>query len=229
MYLYSRKMMVFGAFVVLLSLTGSPAFGGLVTNVPPQHLDMLLNTKQYEEFARLMGIENVNLVIPKEGERTENPMFNKALEFGDIMMGKEKKELARQGLRFDRYPDSKWPNQRVPYYVKPDDYNDDQKRTINNAINRWNQRISCIKLSPWRNGDRDYVYVYSGDGCWSYLGKQDNGQYLSLQANGCVWQGTVIHEFMHAIGFAHEHNRNDRDNSVDILWNNIPKKLAISV
>jgi len=216
-------MLAFGAFLVFLSLAASPAIGGVVTNVRPEVLDMLLQTKQYEAFAKLLNIEDVNLVIPKEEAKSENPMFHKELRFGDIMFPKANEETARQGIRFDKYPGSKWPNQRVPYYVA-NDYTQNQRDTINEAINNWNYWVKCVKLSPWRNGDDDYVYVFSGNGCYSYLGRIGGGQALSLQSNGCVWRGTVLHEFMHAVGFAHEHNRHDRDGSVDILWDNIPSE-----
>ena len=51
----------------------------------------------------------------------------------------------------------------------------------------------------------------------STTGKQD----VSLQSNGCVYQNIVIHELLHAVGFAHEQTRPDRDQYVTINYNNI--------
>lgn len=33
--------------------------------------------------------------------------------------------------------------------------------------------------------------------------------------------GTVLHELMHVLGFMHEHTREDRDEFVEIHWDNI--------
>lgn len=57
--------------------------------------------------------------------------------------------------------------------------------------------------------------------CYSYVGRQQNGQVVSLNRNGCVHLSVVQHELLHALGFRHEHSRSDRDSHVQILTQNI--------
>ena len=52
------------------------------------------------------------------------------------------------------------------------------------------------------------------------VGRIRGKQRLSL-GNGCVYTGTIIHEFLHAIGFYHEQSRPDRDQYVRVIRQNI--------
>lgn len=84
------------------------------------------------------------------------------------------------------------------------------------------EKYTCIRLKP-RTNENDYVtFVSDNTGCWSNLGRIGGEQTINLQIPGCVTKkGTVMHEIMHAVGFWHEHTRVDRDDYVDIIWNNI--------
>ena len=71
---------------------------------------------------------------------------------------------------------------------------------------------------------KDGVKIIAG---WKYstsfLGRQGRIQTITL---GLTLEKSVIqHEFMHTLGFNHEFTRNDRDEYVDIHWENIPERM----
>ena len=80
---------------------------------------------------------------------------------------------------------------------------------------------SQISHRPKRSGERAYVQIINGGGCYSSVGRMGRKQDLSLASRGCTSEGTVAHEFIHAIGFHHEQNRPDRDKYVKINFQNI--------
>lgn len=65
----------------------------------------------------------------------------------------------------------------------------------------------------------------TSSGCYSMVGRQGGRQELNLQlynpGEGCFREGTIIHEFIHAIGFYHMQSAPDRDDYVQIVWENI--------
>lgn len=65
------------------------------------------------------------------------------------------------------------------------------------------------------------IFMVDFDSCSSLLGRRIPSQPLSL-ADGCVSRhGTIMHEFLHALGFYHEQSRGDRDEFVLVNFTNI--------
>jgi hypothetical protein len=82
------------------------------------------------------------------------------------------------------------------------------------------ERFTCVRFVP-RTSEVDFIEIINGGGCWSWLGRVGGRQELSMQSPGCFWEGTMIHEWYHALGYDHMHNHIDRDRYVNIHWENI--------
>lgn len=58
------------------------------------------------------------------------------------------------------------------------------------------------------------------DHCLSYVGMIGGEQELVL-GQSCFTFGVLVHELMHTLGFYHEHCRPDRDDYLDVFYENI--------
>lgn len=84
------------------------------------------------------------------------------------------------------------------------------------------EKKTCIRFIV-RVKHVNFIRIVNGKGCYSRLGKIGGMQDISLQNPGCVQKGTLIHEFIHALGYDHMHNHIDRDEFVTIHLENVPK------
>lgn len=119
---------------------------------------------------------------------------------------------------------TRWPNARVPY-IFSNQQDQAQKDYIVKALGVI-ESVTCIRFVP-RTDEADYVEITGNDsGCHSNVGYLARGrQSLNLQLfvpeMGCFRQRTIVHEFLHTLGFYHMQSNYDRDDYVKIVWENI--------
>ncbi|XP_072324576.1 meprin A subunit beta [Scyliorhinus torazame] len=130
---------------------------------------------------------------------------------GDMKMDKS---IDRSSLTDDKY---RWP-QTIPYYLE-ENLNINAKGMILKAFEQYRLK-SCIDFKPW-TGEANYISVFKGSGCWSFVGNQHEGRQDLSIGERCERMGTIEHEFLHALGFWHEQSRSDRDDYVTIVWDKI--------
>jgi hypothetical protein len=111
-----------------------------------------------------------------------------------------------------------WPNGVIPY-TWGSYFTRTEKNTIRAAMDMITAKTgNCITFrAADTSKDLEWLNIINDNGCWSYVGSAFWGaQDLSLSRTGCVYKGTAVHEFLHAIGMFHEHTRPDRDNYIRI-------------
>ncbi|TMW39165.1 hypothetical protein DOY81_015755, partial [Sarcophaga bullata] len=162
---------------------------------------------------RKLAAINIQKWKPTDGD---NIWERSGLKEGDIMVADDK--LRAKNVRNNT---KRWPGGVVPYYIDRKVFDAEKRKTIVNSLKAFHNH-TCVRFRPYRRNDTDYVYV-KGDkpGCWSYVGHQARGQVVNFNDSRCLRHGTIIHEFMHALGFHHQHAARDRDNWVTIMWENI--------
>ncbi|XP_062405963.1 high choriolytic enzyme 1-like [Sardina pilchardus] len=116
------------------------------------------------------------------------------------------------------WPKSKNGKVQVPYYIS-NDFSSREKSIIQRSLDSFTSS-TCIQFQP-RQSERDYIGIYSRNGCYSYVGRRGGQQVVSLSRRGCLHRGTIQHELLHALGFNHEQARSDRDKYIRVIWENI--------
>ncbi|MBN8554339.1 MAG: M12 family metallopeptidase [Deltaproteobacteria bacterium] len=111
-------------------------------------------------------------------------------------------------------------NLPIPYAISKDL---PSPQRVEEAIRYFNEKTP-VKFIPFKGETEALIFMPAEENCRSYLGKTGTVQPVFL-SKGCG-RNEVLHELMHALGFIHEQSRSDRDNFIEILWDNInPKQI----
>jgi len=178
-------------------------------------------------IAKNRRVENTpeNLALIKSGNYNENIEQLSGQYQGDMVLS-EKQERLVKGMERTGLIDvnMRWPNKVVPY-VLSDVFNEEQKNHIEAAL-RELERVSCLTFVP-QTDEVNYVRVNGQEGgCWSevgFLGDEEQEVNLALDRpeSGCFRIGTIIHEFLHTLGFFHMQSATERDDYVKIAYEHI--------
>lgn len=138
---------------------------------------------------------------------------------GDIIFrsSDENKILGSRNAIID--PHMKW-GKDIPYEIG-EEYEFENVDLIEDVIRELEVR-TCLNFHQRDpNGDEfTYIKFKRHNGCSSAVGRQGGSQIVSIDT-GCEYRGVIQHETLHALGFWHEQSRYDRDDYVEIKWENI--------
>ncbi|CAB3986435.1 Chymotrypsin-like protease CTRL-1 [Paramuricea clavata] len=116
-----------------------------------------------------------------------------------------------------------WPNATIPYVIDCSIANVvGAKSIIKAAMVAWEKK-TCIRFVK-RTNQQAYLLIRRKKGCWGQVGYKRRVTFLSV-GDGCEYKFVMMHELGHVIGFFHEHQRADRDEFVEILWDNVMNSM----
>merc|ERR1719266_578441 len=116
--------------------------------------------------------------------------------------------------KFSQNENYRWRHGVIPYKFKRRSFSPQGKNDIRNVIKWINEDLAgCIYIRKATRADKDFVTItaaHAGDGCHAAVGKWGGEQLLILNKYCLTNSKDIAHEFMHAFGFWHEHQRPDR-------------------
>jgi hypothetical protein len=112
----------------------------------------------------------------------------------------------------------RWPGGVIPYEI---DSSVSNPQRITDAMAEWSDRtpLLFVERDEANPAHANYISFEELDGCWSQVGMRGGKQVVSIGPSCGL--GSIIHEIGHVAGLWHEQGREDRDQFIRILWENI--------
>ncbi|XP_017155422.2 seminal metalloprotease 1-like [Drosophila miranda] len=157
------------------------------------------------------------------GHWREDPELLPGRFQGDILRRPGKRNWWRNVITNESYH---WPNRTVLYFIEEGTFDKPHLQYVERAM-RTIENGSCVKFKKASRDDKYFVNITSHDaGCYcEIIGWRNERIKVNLQLDsldsGCFRMGSLKHELLHVLGFEHQHVAQDRDEYVQIVWENI--------
>lgn len=142
---------------------------------------------------------------------------------GDIILGDaDELETSFRGAGSTVTPwGGLWPGGVVYYQIQPGF----QAVGLQKAIHHW-EGLTGIQFVNSTHPDGYVMIGNFGPGCTANVGRLTKQVSKLNMSPDCTNFRAWVHEIGHTIGLHHEHTRTDRDNHINILWQNIDPAYA---
>ncbi|XP_048006847.1 uncharacterized protein LOC125242177 isoform X1 [Leguminivora glycinivorella] len=125
-----------------------------------------------------------------------------------------------------------WKHGIIPYFIDSNTYDTFLAEKITKAFDNFEQS-TCIRLQRLRERPTDkaslqdvqWLYITNPSGTRQCVHSNElktiSGVQWVVFGYDCMSEGQIMHEVMHILGFSHEHVREDRDQHISVMWDNI--------
>lgn len=125
----------------------------------------------------------------------------------------------RNALKWETY---KWPNGTVPYLFD-ESYTEQNRAAVLSGMDIF-RKETCVRFVPKTSQHTEHIKFTKSAACGANVGYRKNRK-ESLDVTYSEYcltiRGAIQHEMFHVLGLLHEQARPDRDDHIQIFWENI--------
>jgi hypothetical protein len=186
------------------------------------HPSPLVKVRKRSSHDRASGSSKLE-VMPTHGSSSARPPDSVpfqnyqgfALAYGDVLLGKIE-EPSVSGYAAIPTVDF-WQSSVIPYHIQA---SVPEPERILKALAYLSEK-TVLEFVPFEDSMKEaLVFEPIEEHCFSYVGRVGGTQPVFISAK-CDWHH-IVHEVLHALGFVHEHSREDRDDFISVHWDHIP-------
>lgn len=133
----------------------------------------------------------------------------------------------RNALKWEQY---KWPNGTVPY-IFDDSYTQTNRAAVLSGMEIF-RKETCVRFVPKSAEQIEHIKFTKSAACGANIGyRKYRKESLDVTySEYCLTvRGAVQHEMFHVLGLLHEQARPDRDDYIQIIWENIDPSKCIFI